>query len=205
MVGDACAGQNQMSFVPMSRPAGALSRPAWPSAAPTPAVSPFIPAAAPNWPSQPTFVPTPHDPSQSAPMGNAPPSGPNSGHLGPPPHSMGARSGKVSPPSRESMPGRVGSGPMPMGAPHQGGRSLGGPPRHSAPAAQAVPKVEPVDHSYPQWLPAPGAWPSPGGSYGSQDHLLEQLDQQLDQQLPLSADGAQAYDSGNLGFMPFDL
>ncbi|KAK9819206.1 hypothetical protein WJX74_004583 [Apatococcus lobatus] len=194
-------GPNQMSFVPMSRPAGPLSRPPWPSTSSTPTVSPFIPAAAPNWPAQPTFVPTPHNPSQSAPVGNPHPSASTSGQPTQATNSMGARSGgTVSPPSQVSVP-RVGSMPMPMGS----GRPLGANPQHLAPAARSMPKVEPVDHSFPQWLPTSGAWPSSGGSYGSHDHLLEQLDQQLDQQLPLSADGTPAYDSSNLGFMPFDL
>ena len=186
-----------MSFVPMSKPAGPLSRAPWPSTSPAPAASPFIPAAAPNWPAQPTFVPTPHDPSQGASMANPHPSASASGQ---PAGQIGARSGTVSPSSQSSVP-RVGSMPMLMGSGHR----LGGPPRHSAPAARSMPKAEPVDHSFPQWLPTSGAWPSPGGSYGSQDHLLEQLDQQLDQQLPLSADGTPAFDSSNLGFMPFDL
>ena len=59
---------------------------------------------------------------------------------------------------------------------------------------------------FPQYIqPAQPMWGSFGAHPEPQGQILDQIDQQLDHQLPLSADDMQPYDSGNLGFIPFDL
>ncbi|KAK9863322.1 hypothetical protein WJX84_010512 [Apatococcus fuscideae] len=210
-------GPGQMSFVPLSRPPAAV-RSHWPSTSSTP--SPFIPASAPNWPSQPTqtFIPTSHGPPMSAPIRQSLPSIspqpiPHSmhplGHTHSRSQSQDGGMGHQQQQQQVSATGPMGSSmPMLMG---RGGQASGHPngvaPRHIFPARPMPQQEPPRGHQsgFP-YLPASGMWTStPAGDYDPHDQLLDQLDQQLDQQLPLAADGTQAYDSGNLGFMPFDL